>query len=312
MSGLISADSSPFATANRTVFVRSLGLPLVEDARAIAAGQSTSTYTLEHTSQFAVDDQGIEQAFLDGETTTLSFSYRHALSQQWSLGIELPVISHQSGFMDSFIEGWHRTFGLPNARRDEFPRDRLLFQVSTPSTNARLNSSTSGLGDIALLARREFFRNSDSQIHAQLRLEMPSGDADELLGSDSWDVALGINAYSSRWFSAIGADFHGNIGLILPGDSDLLGELQEDTVAYGSASLAWPFYWDWLTLKAQLEAHTAFYETSIKSLGKTSAQLTFGAGLRLSERWNLNIGLSEDIAVRTAPDFTVVVSLQRR
>ncbi len=310
-SGQIAADDSPFATSNRTVFVRSLGLPNIEDARALTERQKTIAFTLEQTSQFAIDEQGPEQAFLDGESSTATLKLRRSLSSRFALGLDIPLISHDGGFMDSFVEGWHRTFGLPNARREEFPRDQLLFAVRTPEASARLDRSGSGLGDVALLAQYQLSANQTSKLAVQLRLEAPSGDAAKLTGSESWDVALGLNTYRhelSNWQIS----FHGSLGVILPGDSELLPQLQNDSVFYGSAAFAVPAFYEWLTLKAQLEAHTAFYDTDIKSLGSTSLQLTFGAGIQLDKRWNLNIGLSEDIAVRTAPDFTVVMSLEYR
>ncbi|MEM8496892.1 MAG: DUF3187 family protein [Pseudomonadota bacterium] len=311
-SSQIAADDSPFATSNRTAFVRSLGLPNIEDARALKEQQNTIAFTLEQTSQFAIDDHGSEQAFLDGESTTATLKLRRSLSSRFVLGLDVPFISHDGGFMDSFVEGWHRAFGLPNARREEFPRNQLLFAVSTPQASARLDVSGRGLGDVALLAQYQLTANQTSNLALQLRLESPSGNAAKMTGSESWDVALGVNTYHNELAGDWQISFHGSLGVILPGDSELLPQLQNDTVFYGSAALALPAFYEWLTLKAQLEAHSAFYDTDIKSLGSTSMQLTFGAGIQLDTRWNLNIGLSEDIAVRTAPDFTVVMSLEYR
>lgn len=311
-SSQLTADDSPFATSNRTVFVRSLGLPNIEDARGWSGQQSTVAFTIEQTSQFAIDDEGPEQAFLDGESSTATLKLRHAFSSRFALGMDVPFVSHDGGFMDSFVEGWHRTFGLPNARREEFPRDQLLFAVNTPDASARLDHSGSGVGDVALLAQYQLSSSQHSTLSAQLRIETPSGKAAKLIGSESWDVALGLNAYRSELAADWRVSFHGSLGVVLPGNSDLLPELQNDTVFYGSAALSLPAFKEWLTLKAQLEAHSAFYDTEIKSLGSTSVQLTFGAGIQLGKRWNLNIGLSEDIAVRTAPDFTVVMSLEYR
>lgn len=308
----IAADDSPFATSNRTAFVRSLGLPNIEDARALTEQQNTIAFTLEQTSQFAIDDQGPEQAFLDGESSTATLKLRRSLSTRFALGLDIPFVSHDGGFMDSFVEGWHRAFGLPNARREEFPRDQLLFAVSTPEAFARLDRSGSGVGDVALLAQYQLSTDQDSNLAVQLRLEAPSGDAAKLTGSESWDVALGLNAYHNGLAGDWQVSFHGSLGVVLPGDSDLLPQLQNDSVFYGSAAFSVPAFYEWLTLKAQLEAHSAFYDTEIKSLGSTSLQLTFGAGIQLNKRWNLNVGLSEDIAVRTAPDFTVVMSLEYR
>ncbi len=303
------ADSSPFATSNRTVMIRSLGLPTADDARLLQRGEYSAVMTAEHTSHFFIDDEGNEQAFLDGETTGFSVKMHYGLGANWNVGLELPYISHQSGFLDSFVEGWHKTFGLPNGRREEFARDQLQFSVQTPQADITLNHGSSGLGDVAVFAVRKLAQTKSALWSAQLRVEAPSGEHSKLLGSDSWDVALGVHAFAKN---AEGVSFNGNIGVVIPGDSKLLPELQKDAVAYATATVGWPLYADWLTLKIQLEGHSAFYETDIKALGRESLQLSFGAGIRLSERWHLNLGMSEDIAPQTAPDFTLLASLLYR
>ncbi len=306
------ADSSPFATANRTPIVRLLGLPAAEDARYLGPADSSLALRVEHSSLFTVDDEGAEQIFLDGESTSITFAYRKAINNRWVIGAEIPLLSHQSGFMDSFVEGWHRTFGLPNGRREEFPRNQLRYSVQTPTANVQLNNSATGLGDIALLGQYSLSKTSHSHFSAQLRFELPTGQSEDLLGSDSIDTALGLNYYNAQLFSSQNIGFNGNIGIVLPGDSDLLPALQEDAVFYANATLSHRFLRDWLSLKVQLETHTAYFDTDIKSLGSASAQLSFGAGVQLSKRLLMNIGMSEDIAVRTAPDFTLFIGVTYR
>ncbi|MFK8018874.1 MAG: DUF3187 family protein [Pseudomonadales bacterium] len=305
-------DHSAIPTANRTPIIRTLGLPAAESAIRLSSGDSKLRLTLEHSSLFIVDDEGPERAFIDGESSSVTLSYRRALSDRLVIGAELPLLSHQTGFMDSFVEGWHRTFGFPNGRRDEFARDQLRYSISTPNGSIDLNSSATGLGDIALLAQYKLHDAGTSRLTGQLRVEVPSGDSDELLGSGSVDVAIGGLYANSQLLSAVDAHFNAGAGILFPGDSDLLPELQKNTVFYANATLARRLFKDWLTVKLQLEAHTALYDTNIKALGSTSVQFSFGAGLRLSKRWIMNIAMSEDIAVRTAPDFTVLLGLEYR
>ena len=305
-------DQSAIPTVNRMPLIRLLGLPVAENADIVAKGHSKFQLSFEHSSLFNVDDAGPQQAFIDGESSSLTFSYRRAVSDRLVLGAELPVISHQSGFMDSFVEGWHRTFGFPNGRRDEFPRDQLRYSITTPNGSIDLNSSATGIGDIALLAQYKLHDTNASRLTGQLRVELPSGDADELSGSGSVDVAIGALYANSQLLSAVGAHFNAGGGVLFPGDSDLLPELQKNTVFYANATLARRLFKDWLTVKLQLEAHTALYNTDIKPLGSTSVQFSFGAGIRLSKRWLMNVAMSEDIAVRTAPDFTILLGLEYR
>lgn len=323
---LVGVDAEPFQTANRSSYIRSLGLPTAESGQWFKSGRTRVSITSELTSQFFVDDTGQQQALLDGETTTVTVRYRQTVSDSVEWGFDIPYIWQDGGGMDSFVEGWHRTFGLPNAGRDDYPRNTIRYKVDAginPNDNDELHAHAHGLADVAasirwrlssgvLKANSRQYKQASQNIAFFLKVEAPTGDAKRFTGSDSWDVALGITAFSADLFEAIGASFNGNMGVLLPGDNDMLTVAMKNQVFYGSMMLAWPFIWEGLTLKAQVEAHTPFYESDIKPLGDSSWQLSFGGSVALSSRWAFSVGMSEDVSPHTAPDFTLLATLSYR
>ena len=63
-------------------------------------------------------------------------------------------------------------------------------------------------------------------------------------------------------------------------------------------------------MKLQLDAHSAFYDSGLTELGSDAAQLIIGGALRLSDTWVLDLAVSEDIAVDTAPDVVFHIGIK--
>jgi hypothetical protein len=95
-------------------------------------------------------------------------------------------------------------------------------------------------------------------------------------------------------------------------ESDVLPDQQRNVVAFGSLGAGWrPL--SWLVLKVQFDGHTAFYKDSdLVELSSDSVQIVTGGSLIFSERTTLDIGVSEDLVVRTAPDVVFHFALSHR
>jgi hypothetical protein len=86
-------------------------------------------------------------------------------------------------------------------------------------------------------------------------------------------------------------------------DGDLMPDQQRNTVFFGSLGAGWKPL-SWLALKVQFDGQTAFYKDSdLDELSSPSVQVIVGGSLLFSEKIALEIGLSEDIIVKTAPDL---------
>ena len=72
--------------------------------------------------------------YLDAETYRHTLKFRYGLGDSSELSLELPFLSFGGGFMDSWIEGVHDTFGVPNselrgAYRSLSDRNQYAFYV---------------------------------------------------------------------------------------------------------------------------------------------------------------------------------------
>jgi hypothetical protein len=95
-------------------------------------------------------------------------------------------------------------------------------------------------------------------------------------------------------------------------DGDVLPDQQQNFVAFSSLGAGWSPI-SWLALKLQFDGHTAFYRDSdLVEPSSNSVQSVTGGMLAFSERTTLDIGVSEDLVVKTAPDVVFHFALRHR
>ncbi len=311
---LASGPEAPFPTANRSPLLLPVGLPDARSAVVLPAGalEVRSTLEIANTSLYepSLCGEGCSLA-LDGETTRLALGARRGFGDGWEASVTLPLLRHSGGFLDSAIEGWHDSFGLPNGDRDSYPQDRLLFQYRPGSGGLAVTNSLSGVGDVQLGVARRL----GERFAVRGQLELPSGDADDLTGSGGTDLALSLHYSSNGNRTGALPDqrlyAHLSGGVLLREDGDLLPGEQESWVGFGSATVGWRASEHW-HLKVQVDAHSAAWDSPREALGEPSAQLVVGASAQLGKAWVIDLAFSEDIVVERSPDIVFQLGLRWR
>lgn len=301
---------APFATANRNPLVQIYGLPVAGSADFGETGQWRTALVLEAANSFTYDTKGVEQIFLDGETHRLLWQLRWSPVARWEVGMDVPYLSHEAGGLDSFIDEWHDLFGFPDGGRPQFPRDKQRFSYyRNGQPLVELDQSVDGVGDISFTAGYQLLDAPERRLALRSQLKLPTGDDSDLLGSGSTDLALGLYLSDRSLLRSHDLVLHGSVGVLWMGESDVLDEIREDWVLYGSTTLGWQ-YSSRVSLKLQLDMHTAFYDSSLTELGSNAAMLTLGGGIQLTDDWILDLGVTEDVAVDTAPDVVFHLDLK--
>lgn len=303
-------ELAPFRVTNQSPLVQIFGLPPAAGGQTLTAGASELLLGLDVASHFTEDTRGRETIVLDGETYRLALALRYGLAGGVEVGAEIPWVSHDGGFLDGFIEGWHDFFGLPQGGRDRASRNQLLFQYGEDGTEElRLDESADGLGDIRLTAAWPLVQQSSAAAALRASLKLPTGDSDRLLGSGSTDLALwltGDRTYPSAWGEFA---LYGSGGVLLLSDGDILPGRQRNLAGFATAGGGWrPL--DWLAFKLQFDGHTPLYDSDLTELGE-SLQLTVGGTLDWGNT-ALDIGVGEDLVVDSAPDVLFHLALRTR
>jgi hypothetical protein len=93
------------------------------------------------------------------------------------------------------------------------------------------------------------------------------------------------------------------------GEPDLLPDRYNDIIAQISTGLGYRMF-ESFELRVQAAARSATHDSGIEILGQDAAWITFGGNIRLSRNYELSLAVTEDLNVRSAPDFSFLVALR--
>lgn len=292
-------DIVPFSTSNRNPLVAIYGLPSAGSAMVLAPGQLSAEMRADIASNFARSSGADEKILLDGETYRFIYCLRRGVNENFEIGLELPFVMHRQGFLDSFIIGWHDTFGFPQGGRDRAPRKRLVYNYQkNGQTFLLLDQESAGFGDLRLTSAWRPKGLEKKALALRASLKFPTGDENRLHGSGSTDFALWLNG--SEAFRQDSLVLFGAVGTLLMSDGEVLTDQQRNVVGFATLGGGWRAL-PWLAFKTQVDAHSPIYHSDLRELSG-SMQLSVGGTLKLKSGSELDVGVVEDLVVRSAPD----------
>lgn len=306
-------DLRPLRVSNQAPLARLCGLPTLDRAQLLDVNQYEASFSWDLASSYTLGNNATEQVLFDGESHRLAVRLDRGLPGGWEVGIEVPLIAHRRGSLDSIIQEWHDFFGLPQGGRDQAANDQLEYSYrKNAAALFNLQDEQSGLGDVRLLLSRQLSSTGTSALALHASVELPTGAERDLLGSDSVDVALWLSGVNLSRTMGQRFAVHWGGGLLVSDTGDLLPDQRRQLVGTGTLGLAWS-PWPWLVLQTQVDAHTSLFEDSgLRQIDEASAQLAVGGAVKLAERTRLELALVEDIAVDTAPDVNFHLLLSRQ
>ena len=292
---------------NDATLARSFALPALGQSQIFAPDEQSYQINVDEITEYYADSNANESIVLDGETTKILLAYRKGFSDNLELTVDLPVLVVGGGFMDSFIQDWHRAFGLPNGGRENAPNDRRLYQYTRNGVTL-LNESRSatGIGDVQLGAGWQL--NNTLALRGMVKL--PTGNSDRLTGGNLGGAVWGDWAMPFAQGSAFDGFVSG--GVSLNRRSDVLSAQQQIAVGFGGAGLGYHLTND-LEVLGQLYAHSALYKDSdLDGLKRPGLQLTLGGSYRISPQYKVNLYFQEDPVTSSSPDFSIHIGLTVR
>lgn len=285
---------------NQNTLARTFALPVIGQSSVLAVSQSTFTADYDLTTEYYNDSRGNESIIVDGETSGFALGWRQGIGNDVELVARLPVLVVGGGFMDHFVEEWHKTFGLPNGNRELAQDNQRQYTYTvdgTPVVDVRKSGTT--LGDVQLGAGWKL--NDDAAVRAMVKL--PTGSDSKLTGGN-WGGALwgdfGLPfEKGSRWdgFASFGATFAEK--------ADAFKDQQRSFAAFGGVGLGY-FLTRNLEMRGQLYAHSPLYKDSeLPGLKRSALQLTLGGSYRWSPKVSMDIFFQEDPVTYSSPDFSL-------
>jgi Protein of unknown function (DUF3187) len=135
---------------------------------------------------------------LDSETLRAVLDFRLGVAPRLELGLEIPLLMHGGGFLDSAIDGYHRRFDLPDGGRTGFARDRFVAGYVGDGEEVFFDQAPggAGLGDVVLTGRTSLLaaKGRPPAVAAAVTVKLPTGSASSLRGSGSTDYGASLLA----------------------------------------------------------------------------------------------------------------------
>jgi len=310
-------EITPFRTVNQRPLVQIFGLPAESSSVVTPAGRLRLRLGMDVASEYTVSSSHNEQLTLDGEAYRWALAAYYGISERFEVGIEIPYVLHGGGFLDGFITDWHSAFGLPQGGRDSAAKNRLLYSYRKDGIQKLgLSHPDSGIGDVSLGGGMKLYDAQGNSSHDSLALraslKLSSGDSGALRGSGSVDFSLslcgGMNSFT-EWGSL---GLYGSLGGMAMTNGKVLADQQNNVAGFGMVGLGWGPA-EWISFKVQLNAHTPLYHgSSLDELSNGSLMMVIGGALRFPGNYLLDIGVSEDLAVATAPDVAFHFGLSKQ
>jgi len=310
-------EVTPFRTFNQSPLVQIFGIPSETLSTTVKAGRTKVNLIQDIASNYTVASNTSERIHLDGESYRWAIAARYGLTDRLEIGLDVPYLLSGGGFLDGFIVDWHKTFSLPQGGRDSAPKNKLQY---TYTKNGRqilnMDRSGSGIGDISLGGALNIYDVKDVESHDSITLrtaiKLPSGDSSQLRGSGSIDFSVYLCGSMNNFTEWGSLGIFGSIGGLAMTKGNVLPDQQKQLAGFGTAGFGWGPA-EWISFKFQLNANTPLYSgSSLAELSKSSLMLTVGGALKLPGAYHLDIGVSEDLAVATAPDVAFHLGLSKQ
>lgn len=299
---------SPFYLHNSNPLLQTLGAPAMQGGELTPGGALAHRWVFSLTNHADTSVVNGEEVELDGESYVLELALRYGVGSKLELGVDLPLVAHADGVFDNLIEGFHDLVGLSNHEREGPPNVLRFFYQRNGVTGFDIDDAGVGLGDVRLAAAYSLAEGDGRALAIRAQAELPTGDAEQLRGNGAVDLSVVLDATDRRTFAGSRTSLFGRIGLVAPGDGDVLSELQEDWVPLASAGLAWQWT-ERTSLQAQVDFEGSYLDTELEPLG-SSTKVTVGGSHQFGEGGpRLSIALIEDLFSDATPDFGLYVSL---
>jgi len=302
------AAGETFELRNTSPLAQIFGIPAMRGARAEGW---RLRFNVDAANSFTGGFSTSEFVFLDGETSTFSYTVKRGFLDRWEGGLEIPWVVHSGGRFDGLIDEFHDLFGLPDGGRPFTERGATDYFVQADGLlELGIDSKTSDLGDVRGWVGYEIYEAPNRSLVSRLHLKLPTGRARNLSGSGAVDVALGLDYVDQVLLSIVGVQLSLGAGVTFIGKGDLLRDRRESLVPYGHLGLRKDVgRRKRLGLLAQLDAHGALFNADLSHLGDAVLQGTLGFQFVATPKTRFELAIVEDLSGPAAADVIFKLSL---
>jgi Protein of unknown function (DUF3187) len=252
-------------------------------------GRWLGSVSLDYASAIELNDLSTASYTLDAEILRLHLRLAHDLGPRLFLLADAEVVGSYDGFLDGFLDWYHRTFGFHLRERDIRPRNSFRYELLLPDGKSVLREpSDLFLGD----SRLGLGVRVSPSLQTVVSVTLPTSTAPRGYGRGVVSMNL-INTV--RLVPRPRLVLEGGLGLgYTPSHGDL-EEIQRETFVSLSGGARYRF-WGRQSLFANVFYHNPYYhDTTLPALDRRELSLDFGWLLATRSGADWKIGMTEDL-----------------
>ena len=249
----------------------------------------TGSFSLDYASSIELYSLPYASHTLDGEILRLRLGVGRDLGPRTFLLADVEAGGAYAGFLDGFLDWYHRAFGLRVREREARPKNSFRYEIILPSGRSVLRSpSDFFLGDFRLGVGYRF----GGPVQSVLSVTLPTSTAPAGYGRGVVSVSL-LNTLHVRPHPRLVLE--GGLGLgYTPSHGDLR-EVQHEAFLSASGGARYRF-WGRQSLFANLFYQSPYYhDTRLPGLDRQELSLDFGWLLATRSGGDWRIGMTEDL-----------------
>lgn len=282
-----------------------IGNPMIESARVDQGLDLFLTYS----STYHVDRSSDWSVAIDLETLIIDLRFKKVIDDKLELSLDVPLISHNDGFMDGFLDWYHNSFGFDDYGRSYRRNDDFLLKIGhNGDLVVEGKPGELAFGDVRI-GGKEILYAKDPVISLNGFVDIPTGDADRGYGNGSYDWGLSLLIDKTMGESLL---IYINVGYVVTDTYDAKECIDMKDFMFGGLGAEW-MYSPNVSLYAQLYVQGSSYEDiGVREIDDSVSILSFGGKYRLRKNLTLEFSFSEDPNTAGAPDFMAVFGTSYR
>jgi hypothetical protein len=263
--------------------------------------------------------------FFDGEWSRADLKAAVGVGRTTEVSAEFGLLRRSGGYMDGLIEGFHGLFGITQARRQNYPRNRLHVATLRGSEHVWLDDSDAGMGLVSpvLAVKKGLLQPADDAsprqaahwptVSADLAVKLPLGHTAAQYASPRMTALADIALQQpiAKWLQV-----YVTYGLMLsPGTGRMYGMPLSEVQKLLMLAMVFRVATHWTISAQYLNQDGSVEGPNFSPLEQTTHE--FGLGFKWApgadDRWIVQAGLIENtVHDANTPDFGFTLGLQAK
>ena len=292
----------PLSARNQFPFALMFVALAPERAGSLAPGRSEIELQFDYSNVITREERDDTFLELDFEYLRTNLQWKRGFSHGLEVGVSAPLFLYYGGFLDPFVDAFHRGLNLPNFQRGMTPHGLSSFELTRAGDTAlKGGGSFGGVGDLTFHFKKTLIEKNRNAFAVRTNVKLPTGDLDDLTGSGATDVGVGV-AYDC---------FGDRFGVFFNTSYNFLGKperLSPKNFVYvmGGFDIRLKRR---LAMVIQVDYQSQFLEEDeITVLTRSARALALGLRWRYSDRFLYEWRFVEDLS-DVSPDFTVAFQM---